>query len=122
MICFPPIVENTHFLLPRISPAKRKRIFEWLVRNRGLICHWCHCPVVRQETGENRQANNCATLDHKISRIFGGADKRDNCVISCHRCNHERGKLDGFLSGLAKFHICAPNRLFGTAIRNGEAI
>jgi hypothetical protein len=119
---FPPIVENTHIPIVPMSGAKRKRLFEGLVREFGLICYWCDVPVVRQESGESRQAHNCATLDHKIPRIFGGTDKRANSVISCWKCNSHRGRVDGFLSSLAKFRTCAPNRLFGVMIRNGEAV
>jgi len=122
VIYFPPIVDNSHHRLPNMSGAKRKRLFDALVRESGLVCHWCREPVVRQESGEGRQANNCATLDHIKSRIFGGLDTRSNCVVACRKCNHDRGLEVGFLSGLAKFHLCAPNRLFGTSIKHGEAI
>lgn len=122
MIYFPPIVDNSHLRIPRISGAKRKRLFEGLVKEFGLICHWCSAPLVRSESGTSRQADNTATLDHVVSRIFGGSDKRDNCVIACRKCNHDRGLADGFLSGLSKFHLCAPNRLFGVVIKNGEAM
>lgn len=119
---FPPIVENSHVPIKRISGAKRTRLFEGLVKERGLICHWCGRPVVRMRSGEGRHANNTATLDHVVSRIFGGSDRRTNCVIACRKCNHDRGLVDGFLSSLSKFHLCAPNRLFGVVIKNGEAM
>lgn len=122
MIHFPPIVDNSHLRIAPISGAKRKRLFEGLVRECGLVCHWCEQPVVRQQSGDGRQANNTATLDHIKSRIFGGSDTRENCVISCRKCNHDRGVKDGFLSGLSKFHLCAPNRLFGVVIKHGEAM
>lgn len=119
---FPRIVDNSHIPIRPMSQAKRKRLFESLVHQFGLVCHWCKRPVVRQESGESRQANNTATLDHIVSRIFGGSDKRDNCVIACRKCNGRRGLEDGFISGLSKFHACAPNRLFGITIINGEAV
>jgi hypothetical protein len=119
---FPPIVDNTHIRIPGISGAKRARLFESLVKQHGLVCHWCKIPVVRQQSFEGRQANNTATLDHVLSRIEGGTDTRNNCVIACHGCNWERGKETGFWSGIAKFRQCAPNRLFGVMIRNGEAV
>jgi len=117
---FPPIVDNTHFTIRRMSNKKRGRIMKLLIAQNGMVCHWCDGALVRGDS--HRLSDNTATIDHVVPRARNGADGFENCVISCWRCNHHRGMADGFWIGLNKLKACAPNRLFGCRITCGEAI
>ena len=44
-------------------------------------CHWCGA-VLTIET---------STLDHKIPLALGGLDNKNNWVLACEPCNHDRG-------------------------------
>ena len=49
-----------------------------------LVCHYCK--VVFCDS-------NPATMDHVVPRAVGGTKDRDNLVLACGRCNHERGRV-----------------------------
>lgn len=46
-------------------------------------CYYCRTPV-----DERTQ-----TIDHKMPISRGGSNKFDNLVVSCHRCNSEKGAM-----------------------------
>jgi len=121
MMKFPPIVDNTHFTMRPLRNSKRARIIKRLIELGGLICHWCGGEVVRG-SADGRMGNNVATIDHKQARALGGSDDLENCVLSCWKCNHDRGMADGFWISISKMRECAPNRLFGCRIKCGEAV
>lgn len=67
--------------------------FDW---TKPQNCHHCGCSVVRAKSGQKRNKDNTATIDH----IFSRYDIRRACVngskwvLSCHKCNDHRCRVD----------------------------
>lgn len=49
------------------------------------------CCLCGKRTNEATKQADVATLEHLIPRSKGGRDTYDNCVMTCSRCNVERG-------------------------------
>jgi hypothetical protein len=62
--------------------ARRRRIIAEALARQGGLCYWCDVPV-----GE-------ATAEHLTPRHLGGRFSRDNIVVACPGCNHNRGPHD----------------------------
>jgi 5-methylcytosine-specific restriction endonuclease McrA len=57
-------------------------------------CFYCHCKVYRYKTPAGRiQPLNTLTKDHLVPKCRGGQSTPENKVISCLRCNVEKGQL-----------------------------
>jgi hypothetical protein len=125
---FPPIVDDTFFKIKRRGQGTRQRWLNQLIQENGPFCHWCNCRVIRSpkllpsDYDFGRLDANTATLDHVIALGLGGEDTKDNFVISCYRCNQIKSGAEFFASHLYKIRTCAPNRIFGCFLRNGEAM
>jgi hypothetical protein len=63
------------------APGRRERLLAAAERDGGH-CVWCR----RACTGQVR-----ATTDHLVPRVKGGPSWLENEVVSCGRCNRERG-------------------------------
>lgn len=72
-----------------------KRLTVLAERDGGWWCHYCDTALSVDLEAEEWQA---ATADHVIPRAHGGPDALGNLVLSCRRCNRQRGHL-----GYAKF-------------------
>jgi hypothetical protein len=64
-----------------MQPDRATRLRDALVRD-GDRCVWCR----RRCTGLVRP-----TTEHLVPRVKGGPSWRENEVVACSRCNHERG-------------------------------
>ena len=62
---------------------KDERIALW--EDAGRMCHYCDRPVGRPGTKQGAQ------IDHVVARRCGGSDDPGNLVVSCKRCNREKG-------------------------------
>ena len=51
-----------------------------------------------------------------------GSHKASNLVIACFKCNQRRNGQNQTIRQIARFHLVAPNRLFGCQIKDGCAI
>lgn len=64
----------------RLKPAQARK-----ERERMLAidphCHWCRCVLT----------SGTATLDHRVPLGRGGTNRRDNLLLACRECNHDRG-------------------------------
>ena len=56
--------------------STRKKMLKWSNK-----CHWCK-KILTLDT---------STLDHKIPLALGGLDNKNNWVLACKPCNHDRG-------------------------------
>ena len=56
----------------------------------GNRCVYCRVTLT-WEVKHRRLALTCATLEHIVPRVDGGADHIRNLAVSCHRCNNLRG-------------------------------
>lgn len=72
--------------MTRLNSKQRKVIRErlWGRPSRNAICHYCGVGITRKTS----------TLDHKIPRIHGGKNGRDNLIMACKPCNQEKGSGD----------------------------
>ena len=60
-------------------------------------CHWCGCEVVESQSRQKNQQDNSATLDHlrtKFDPQRGEPSDKEQTVLSCYKCNNERGMAD----------------------------
>ena len=59
-------------------------------------CHWCGTVTILRETKGGRLNDEDATIDHYFSRYHLTERKRwgNPVVISCYRCNHDRGQKE----------------------------
>jgi len=53
-------------------------------------CQYCMKPLDRKE----------CTIDHVLPRSRGGKTDWDNCVISCHKCNNDKGNQTPIEAGM----------------------
>lgn len=61
---------------------RTRSIRQILLTGKGLLrCRWCKCILTRET----------ATVDHIVPISHGGRTTKDNCVLSCEKCNHDRG-------------------------------
>ena len=67
------------------------------VKEENTTCYYC---------GDSLKSKN-RTIDHKIPISRGGQTTLDNLVVSCKRCNEEKGMMNDeeYLSFLEKFKI-----------------
>ena len=72
--------------MPTISSQKWKD----LVERDGDRCHYCRLTTVKDLPHSHPRK---ATIDHKTPRSRGGGWSLDNLVISCDRCNGEKGDM-----------------------------
>jgi 5-methylcytosine-specific restriction endonuclease McrA len=59
-------------------------------------CFYCRCETVMPNLEMHKSKtwpNNMATIDHYIPLKRGGADTRDNKVLACQACNHDKFHL-----------------------------
>lgn len=68
-------------MLRKSIPAKMRAA---VVKQCGIACHYCG----RKTTTANRH------LDHIIPVEAGGINSVDNLVVSCKKCNTEKGKKE----------------------------
>ncbi|WP_082979608.1 HNH endonuclease [Labrys sp. WJW] len=73
---------------------RRQRLSALMERDHG-VCFWCErrVSIVKVKAGQ-RHPKHAATEDHVIPKVKGGADVLSNLVLSCWRCNNERGGMD----------------------------
>lgn len=74
---------TTDFLFWSERNDIRKQVFE----RDPPLCVWCD-----EVVGDHR-SDNYFTVDHIILRRDGGPYSADNLVLSCKRCNTERGDM-----------------------------
>lgn len=82
-------------------------------------CCYCNCVM-----STNRNAKDCATLEHIVPRSKGGEDTYDNCVAACKRCNNLRGTHD-LTENMELPHIVTQKKEiagFDRKVRRGLAI
>lgn len=59
-----------------------------------MRCCYCNCQLVLPKSGQTTPfPDNMRTRDHIIPKILGGKTTYDNLVISCYKCNMEKGRL-----------------------------
>ena len=82
-------------------------------------CCYCNCVM-----STNRNAKDCATLEHIVPRSKGGEDTYDNCVAACKRCNNLRGTHDLNEDMTLPHVVTAPKILagFDRRVRRGVQI
>lgn len=69
----------------------RRHVFE---REKGR-CFYCE--IICKIAESSHTEENTATIDHIINRANGGhATDRNNCVLSCWKCNNEKADQDAF--------------------------
>lgn len=68
--------------MPRGMRDKRYALFE---RQKGK------CAICRQPMSWVPNADNMATIDHKIPKSRRGGSKMNNLRAACKKCNQERG-------------------------------
>jgi len=56
-------------------------------------CYWCRCAVAYLPTPKpwTTIPNNWATREHLQPKAHNGSNARENIVVACFKCNHERG-------------------------------
>lgn len=77
------------------SSKRRRKIRDYVFDRENGKCFYCGkiCIISNSTTREE----NTATIDHIISRKNGGhATDRNNCVLSCWKCNNEKAEKDAF--------------------------
>ena len=62
-----------------------ERIEVW--EDYGRMCHYCDRGLPRPGTKGGRGTH----FDHKVAESLGGSHDLDNLVVSCKRCNTEKG-------------------------------
>lgn len=70
-------------------------------------CHWCGIPTILTNVPNGILPPNGATLDHLISKISSSKGRRNNhidkIVLSCAKCNHDRGREEALKMGKKKW-------------------
>ena len=71
-----------------------------LLKN-AKVCFWCKIPVVYISDKPKGYTfpNNMATIDHVFGKLHPGRLTDNKVVVSCHKCNKERGRLDQLFYG-----------------------
>ena len=85
-------------MMPSASKIRARRNKLW--RLRGGLCHWCGIKTVLPQflpKGRGTQPGHMATLDHLDDRLSGRRGSFtgkgvERTVLSCLKCNSERGK------------------------------
>lgn len=81
--------DNLHWYPPRFdNEAARNQLWLLFEREREH-CFWCG----RQVQMKVKAVADAASRDHIIPRSEGGSDDLNNLVLSCFRCNQERGNM-----------------------------
>lgn len=87
-----------------IPPLDMARL--WKIQDLdGVYCFYCGEFTVPMFTSGRMEDYN-ATVDHILPKSRGGVDHIDNCVISCYKCNYEKGSLS-----LLPPHLSVPKNL-----------
>lgn len=68
----------------------RRHQLDKLFHRDGGVCHYCGIDCVRVPSGK-RAPHNMATRDHIVPRFLGGENGLGNYVLSCSKCNGDRG-------------------------------
>lgn len=74
----------------RLCSSEKKE----LLRRQSGLCFYCSIPLKSVHLGDNDDRNTdhqYACVDHKVSWINGGKTDLENCVMSCRKCNCEKG-------------------------------
>ena len=71
-----------------VRPYEKKRISKILLLDSGR-CFYCGKRVYKSKHGF--QQHNTATIDHALPIQKGGIDHIDNTVLSCFKCNNNKG-------------------------------
>lgn len=70
-----------------MHPIGKKRVYK-LAHRDGMQCYWCGAIT---HFSDGQKDDLTATVDHLIPKGLGGIDHIDNCVLSCSKCNSNRG-------------------------------
>lgn len=70
-----------------IRPFGKKRV-EKLLRVYGDKCVFCGVKMITDGMGQNPDS---ITIEHILPISKGGPKHIDNCTLSCHRCNSNKG-------------------------------
>jgi len=82
------------FRLPRASTSrvtfnKRRKYIRKILFESQDKCYYCGCRVHERE----KDLLPIAAIDHKTPLSRGGTNCIDNLVLSCEKCNGEKGNL-----------------------------
>jgi 5-methylcytosine-specific restriction endonuclease McrA len=93
------------FGMPASSAKSRYRTRNkgWLHRHLGEPCSYCGVTMNCDGGWLGPQA---PSKDHRVPRVRGGPDTRENMIVCCRRCNEDKGALTteeymAVLAGLA---------------------
>lgn len=83
---------------PKLSTRQAKRRYRLWLENPN--CFWCGIPTVWLKECPKPAQDNFATLDHLVSRFDERRKEqgfKNKTVLSCYKCNHDRGRIDDML-------------------------
>lgn len=61
-------------------PGEHNRAFRWELIQEDPYCYYCGAYLTL----------DTSTLDHAIPKSRGGRTCRENCVLACYECNHDK--------------------------------
>lgn len=70
-----------------------KRIRTKLFHKQHGLCIFCKCSMKAPKSGQRKQEDNYATLEHIVPRSEGGTNDESNFAVSCFACNSVRRSM-----------------------------